>query len=348
MRVQDQGGGVGRIEYRVNGVLVGAADLRGHFGLGLPGQHEESRPFTLPPGAHRVEVRAFDASGRVASAPLGWTVQVTGASPERPALVGLAVGIGAYQDQRLSLQYGDRDAEVFAQSLRAGGEGLFARVEVETLVGPEATREGIRAAFAEVAARAGPNDVFVLFLAGHGLVEDGRYLFLPHDLRLSKQAALRAGALDEDDLAGLLATVPANKSLLVLDTCYAGAALDLGRRAGRLLAARGGGGLETLRVLARLMEKTGRTVLASATEQQYALEGLDGHGVFTHVLLRGLRGAADSGGAAADGLIETGELALFLEREVPRASLQRWQYEQYPMHELQGQSFPIARTGAAP
>ncbi|WP_089725708.1 WD40 repeat domain-containing protein [Candidatus Thiosymbion oneisti] len=48
-RLQDRGSGVGRIQYRVDGVLIGQGDERGRFGLGLPNRREESRPFY--PGA---------------------------------------------------------------------------------------------------------------------------------------------------------------------------------------------------------------------------------------------------------------------------------------------------------
>ncbi len=343
-RVEDRGGGVGRIEYRVNGALVGQGDLRGRFGLGLPNRQEETRPFTLAAGRHRIEARAFDAKGQVASPWVAWAVEVTGGERQAPALYGLAVGIGPYKDKALSLEYGDDDAEAFASAVNGAARGLFRAVEIESLVNEQATLAGITAAFEAMAAKAGPEDVFVLFLAGHGLALDGRYHFIPWDLRYSNRKALEDGSLHEDRLRDLLARVQAQKSLVVLDSCYAGAALG---GEPRLASLRGGEALETRAAIDRLMAKTGRAILASTTSRAYALEGLEGHGVFTHVLLEGLGGRADLLGDR-DGTIETGELADYLEDEVPRMSLRLWQYEQFPMHDLRGQSFPIGLRQAAP
>ncbi|WP_256091511.1 caspase family protein [Candidatus Thiosymbion oneisti] len=276
-----------------------------------------------------------------------WEVQATGAARRRPALHGLAVGIGPYQDQALSLEYGDDDAAAFAAALKAAGRGLFRAVDVRPLVNQQATLAGITQAFGAVAAKAGPEDVFVLFLAGHGLVQDGRYHFIPWDLRYTNRKALRAGSLHEDRLRDLLAQVQARKSLIVIDSCHAGALLGDGLRLAALY--RGGPALEHRAAIDRLMAKTGRAMLASTTERKFALEGLDGHGVFTHVLLEGLRGQADLLGND-NRTIETSELADYLEEEVPRISHRVWRYEQHPMRDLQGQSFPIGlrRRGSEP
>ncbi len=338
-RVEDRGGGVGRIEYRVDGVLIGQGRERGRFGLGLPNRREETRPFTLGPGKHRVEVRAYDQKDRLASPWVVWEVRVIGGSRRKPDLHGLAVGIGPYRDRSLSLEYGDDDAQAFAATIEETARGLFRNIEIRSLVNEQATLDGIRTAFMAMAEKAGPEDVFVLFLAGHGLVQDGRYHFIPWDLKYSNRKALESGSLHEERLRDLLAQVQARKSLVVIDSCYAGKAL----RGGTLLAAlRGGEALETKAAIDRLMAKTGRAILASAAERQFALEGLDGHGVFTHVLLEGLRGRADLLGNR-NHTIETGELADYLEEEVPRISRKVWGYEQHPMRDLQGQSFPIGQ-----
>jgi uncharacterized caspase-like protein len=95
------------------------------------------------------------------------------------------------------------------------------------------------------------------------------------------------------------------------------------------------------------MAKTGRAMLASTTDRSFALEGLEGHGVFTYVLLEGLAGRADLLGDR-DGTIETGELADYLADEVPRMSQRIWHYAMEPWNDLQGQSFPIGLRKAAP
>jgi hypothetical protein len=98
-----------------------------------------------------------------------------------------------------------------------------------------------------------------------------------------------------------------------------------------------GVGPQTRAAIDRLMTKTGRAVLVSSAKRDFALEG---RGVFTYLLLEGLGGRADLLGNR-NGTIETGELADYLEEEVPRINRKIWRYEQIPIHDLQGQSFPI-------
>jgi len=88
----------------------------------------------------------------------------------------------------------------------------------------------------------------------------------------------------------------------------------------------------------RLARLSGRAVLASACSGEMAVEDEQGHSVFTYALLQGLRRGDRNG----DGLIDVGELADYVEQLVPSITLKRWGYEQYPMREIGGESFPIA------
>jgi len=119
----------------------------------------------------------------------------------------------------------------------------------------------------------------------------------------------------------------------VIDSCHAGALLGDG---GSRPATRGDAALENRGAIDRLMAKTGRAMLVSTAERKYTLEG---HGVFTHVLLEGLRGRADQLGNR-NYAIETSELADYLE-EVPRVSHRIWRYKQHLIRDFRGQSFPI-------
>ena len=52
-------------------------------------------------------------------------------------------------------------------------------------------------------------------------------------------------------------------------------------------------GLAELAAVKVLSGAVGSTVMSASTSDQEALEGQDGHGLFTWVLLRGLNGSAD-------------------------------------------------------
>jgi uncharacterized caspase-like protein len=129
--------------------------------------------------------------------------------------------------------------------------------------------------------------------------------------------------------------VRAQKSLVVLDTCNAGAALKL--------AALTRGPADMKDAISRLMRATGRAVLAATTEKDVAFEGYEGHGVFTYALLQGLRRDADrpERDGRRDGLITIDELSHYVLQEVPRITLQKFHKEIFPMRSVEGHSFPI-------
>ena len=123
--------------------------------------------------------------------------------------------------------------------------------------------------------------------------------------------------------------IKAGKTLLMLDTCNSGAFVaDLGQR-----------GLSEKTAIDRLTRATGHATLAASSDTQSAMEGYEGHGVFTYVLLEGLKGEADSND---DGFVTLLELASYVENEVPERSYEKWGYEQVPQKDLRRQDFPIA------
>lgn len=84
-----------------------------------------------------------------------------------------------------------------------------------------------------------------------------------------------------------------------------------------------------------------RAVLSATSDKDMALEGHEGHGVFTYALLQGLRGGADSD---ANREIDIDELGVFVRKQVSVITKKRWGYEQLPMLVLSGQIFPIGLT----
>lgn len=62
------------------------------------------------------------------------------------------------------------------------------------------------------------------------------------------------------------------------------------------------------------------------------------HGVFAYAFLEGLSRAVDD-----QGLILVSRARRLPKDRVPEITKQRWGYEQFPMSELAGQTFPVAR-----
>jgi hypothetical protein len=325
-KIHQKNGGMGRIVYRVNGIP--REDMSARPGdITLP-YHQ--RPFTLSPGRNVIRATVFNDTNTIESEAIE-TVVFVEAEARRPALYGLAIGITNYRDRALQLSHAAADAQELVQKLQRRGQGLFTAIEVKSLVDSAATLSNIEAAFRELAMKVQEHDVFVLHLAGHGATIDGAYHFLPWDLVYTNQHALHMGSVHEERLSQWLGLIKAQKSLILLDTCYSGAVIK------NLVAMRS---IDEKGAIDRLMRVTGRVLISASTERQFALEGYAGHGVFTHVLLQGLDGQA----ADHDGFITVNELISYVSKEVPRLTKDKWGYEQFPMYQLQGQPFAIGRA----
>ena len=141
--------------------------------------------------------------------------------------------------------------------------------------------------------------VVLVFVASHGTVDDGEYFLITSNVGSTSTHILRQSALSQDDLKVLIANVPATKKLIMIDTCNAG---KLGEAIQSAVLTRGMSEDTALKILSRAV---GSTVISASTSLQEALEGYQGHGLFTWVVAAGLAGAADSD---KDGYVKTHEL----------------------------------------
>jgi uncharacterized caspase-like protein len=209
--------------------------------------------------------------------------------------------------------------------LQSQSRGLFDTVNPYPLYDDKVTRENVEKTVTAAASRIQPSDVFVLYLAGHGVAIDGHYYFIPWNVRFTSEDALKQQSMDEDAIRKLLAQIPAKKTLLILDTCNSGAFAS-------------GRGLGEKTAVDRLAKITGRAVLAASASDQMALEGYDNHSVLMAAILDALSKVGDAGGK-----VQVTALADFVVDRVPAITKERWNYEQFPIWEFQGQAFPIAR-----
>jgi uncharacterized caspase-like protein len=118
-----------------------------------------------------------------------------------------------------------------------------------------------------------PNDVFVLFTAGHGVLHSGLYSIVTHDY----DGNLRSDNLiNSNEIMETSKNMKALTQIFILDTCYAG---GLDNFVSGLYDAR-------MSVMARNM---GLHMFASASSTEEALDGYKGkNGMFTYALLSGL------------------------------------------------------------
>ncbi len=244
----------------------------------------------------------------------------------------VVIGISDYRADGLNLRYADRDAEAMRDFLIA--KGGFRPDRVRFLSNQRATYQEIRTALFSFLAATQPDDMVLIFLAGHGVqdaVNPDNFFFLAHDSEIGN---LGGTAIPMWDLGNVMDyTIRAQRILVFADTCHSGAALDRG-------GANDGKNLnffnKYLEVLAR---RKGRLVLTASQAHESSLETTKlAHGVFTHSLLLGLAGAADDN--PADGVVTAGELVDYVRAKVPEETAG----EQHPSYSEQGfdMNLPLA------
>jgi WD40 repeat protein len=338
VRITDRGGGIGEVRAFVNGSAVSETKGRALEVVPVAGVPSRTLRLRLVPGSNEIKVIAFNTDGSVHSNPAQTTVSAHYSPTGKPQLYALVVGIQDFENTNLDLRYSVADATAIAQLLQKKAAPLFDKVNVEQLTTQKATtKAALESAFARYRTIA-PGDVFVFYVASHGTVagEDlasRGYFLIPSNVNTISDEAIRRDALGEDELKQMIASIPATRKLLLLDTCHAGAMGDA-----MMLTTRG---LEEMAAVKVLSGAVGSTVLSASTSDQEALEGQDGHGLFTWVLLQGLGGDAD---LRKHGYINTFDLADYVDDEVPRIAEQHFKRKQVPNLHNAGQSFQIVSS----
>lgn len=265
----------------------------------------------LEEGESVVEILARNAYG--VSEPLAYKVEraagaatAAAAATAKPGgdLYVLAIGVSDYQRVDYRLALAAKDARDFAAALQPQQGRQYRQVHVRLLTDREATRANVLKAFEWLRQSVGPQDVAMLFMAGHGLNDGlGQYHFLPAD---GQHERLAATALSQGTIVSTLARVR-GKTLLFLDTCFAGNTFGALSRLGR----------QTEKMMNDLAaSENGVVVFASSTGQEESEEKPEwGNGAFTKVLLEGLMGKADFTGI---GRVTFAALNLFVSEGVAR------------------------------
>jgi WD40 repeat protein len=263
----------------------------------------------LGQGNNRVRVVARSTSDLLGEASLEIVQNGEGALDKRDHLFIIAVGVDKYpnmaptcgdtKNRSCDLAYAGADAKAFAETIEGQmgrqHQHIVKRVLFNGAGGNlEPSRENIENAF-DMLLEAKDNDTVAVFIAGHGY-NDPRsgYQFLPTNVRPGDSGNWASSSIIKWTTLETAIQAAKGRRLLFVDTCRSGSAYNA-----RLIKDASDGGI----------------VAFSATNmQQDALELPNlGHGVFTSVLVKGLKGAAD---IAQEREVRVFDLGAFVEREV--------------------------------
>ena len=267
----------------------------------------ENRSVTFPLAAGESEIAIIAENRHAVSEPATLRVSRTDKEPEtevismQPRLYILAVGVGAYPDKEMILDFAAKDAKDFASLMLLQKGGVYGEVGVKLLTDAAATREGVLEGLKWLKKEAGERDTAIVFLSGHGVTESGgSYYFLPVDGQADN---LAGSAVVFSEIRNTLMTLP-GKAVLFVDTCHAG----------DVMGGRSGASDVNAVVNELSSAENGVVVFASSTGRQYSIEDAAwGNGAFTKALVEGVSGKADYTGK---GRITIASLDLWLSERV--------------------------------
>jgi uncharacterized caspase-like protein len=231
----------------------------------------------------------------------------------------IIIGISNYKDPKLNLNYAHRDAEEIYNILIKSNDGPFAEDHITKLINNDATYSKIRKALRNFLKKPDKDDLVLIYFSCHGAPDPDRpnnTYILPYDTDPDDIAstALHMGEIQSAIHDNLLS----KKIIIIADTCHSAAiGGDIGRRNVK----------NSSEIINRYFDelaksKEGTALITSAEANEVAFEDKkwgNGHGVFTHFLLEGLRGKADGyGGGKKDGIVSVGELFEYVRDNVKK------------------------------
>jgi hypothetical protein len=311
--------GLERIEISVNNKPVGERPGGKPRKEGdRPRRMEFRERIPLVIGENKIRIRAVDADG--SSSEKALTIHC---EESRKNVWAVVIGINDYR-KAPQLKYAVNDAKAFYDYLVMKSQ--IPRENVTLLLNNEASLGNLRSTLGtHLKNKAGPEDMVILYFAGHGATEgdvtspdgDGleKYL-LPADADLKD---LYASALPMREISYILQRIRSERLVFIIDSCYSGAS------GGRTVKTDGKRASISDRFLDRVVSGKGMIIMTASGANEVSVEKDDlRHGVFTYFLLDGLGGKAD---IDRDGLITVDEAYDYVSKNVPKATGQ----EQHPV-----------------
>jgi hypothetical protein len=204
------------------------------------------------------------------------------------------IGVSRYNHMP-ALKYTDDDAFHLYAFLKSPEGGAIPDEQISLLIDEQGNRKDIISSLQQTLYKADENDVVIVYYSGHGL--QGR--LIPSDFDGY------SNAVKYDEIKNIVEQSNAQHKIVITDACHSGS----------LLAARNPLSFQLSGFYQQLSEaRNGIAFITSSKGEEVSLEssGLR-HGIFSHYLIQGLRGAADEND---DAIVTISELYNFIEKEV--------------------------------
>jgi hypothetical protein len=192
-------------------------------------------------------------------------------------IYAVIVGVATYNHMQ-SLRYTDDDAYHLYAFLKSPEGGAIPDDHISILIDDAATKKNISKEISNIFSKADANDVIMLYMSGHGL--EGS--FVPVDFDGTNNLLAYKDVLD------LINESPAKHKLYITDACHSGS----------MYAAKTPYNMALTDFYTKFKNvKGGTAIITSSKKDEVSLEysGMR-HGVFSHYLINGLKGDANTNG----------------------------------------------------
>lgn len=215
------------------------------------------------------------AAAATRPAPNAYTVAETQRSG--PKIWAVIIGVSSY-DHMPVLRYPDDDAYRIYAFLKSPEGGAIPDEQIRILVDEDATHLQIISTMQQLFGKAGKDDLVFLYFSGHGL--PGSFLPIDYDGFNNH--------LWHEEVNMVLSQSRAKYKLCIADACHSGSLLAMKGRDPQILT-------QYYENLAKAQAGTALIMSSKSEETSLESSGLR-QGVFSHFLIRGLKGEADQNG----------------------------------------------------
>lgn len=265
-QVCDAGNGVADPKLVINGQAINPPSSRGFSIENIEAKDEKCKIYksthTLNSGENIISLKAYDKYKNIANQSEPIKVMANYKIEEKPNLYFLSIAVSDYKDDSLDLKYPVNDVKKVKEKLQQKSKLVYESIFTYELHDKDVTLENINKTFDEIKDKININDAFVLYVAGHGVSKDSIYHFIPYD---------QAEKISIHEIKTNLSKLENDKSLVLLDTCQSGAAID--------------SMVDEVTTVNRLSYDDNRNYIVASSKNQVALEGYKDHGVFTYGVL---------------------------------------------------------------
>ena len=193
------------------------------------------------------------------------------------------VGVAKYQIPKYNLTYTKDDAYKMYAFYKSPEGGSLPDKQIALLLDEDATRPNVIKAIKNIYSQASKDDAIIFYFSGHGT--EGAFVTYEFYGMLDENYT---GLLLHDELNEIFQNSPANYKYLIADACHSGSLVD---------QYNANKDVQTKGTFYQAFEKSqgGFVMILSSMGDEYSAESSGiRQGVFSHYLIRGLKGESDT------------------------------------------------------